>query len=236
MSCPTPNHHGSADGYKSDKAMGCNCAVFDSICFTILSLCTIGGIAVLLSIAIAVVYNLELTPLDTSVLVWLIVALCITASVLFTALYLTCCQWKAGKILLAVIYTIFDLFLLLAAVCVFALRSTVLQQIGKMWTDQKQSSIVLYFEELLNCCGFNERPAHCAEGTVSCYDRLNFYLSKYNAVIGGVLLGLFALLLVGVVISYIRAFSKPPRKEEDTKAQEMQEIQENLNIGSTVWY
>ena len=220
--------------------MKCNLAIFDSVCFTVLSLCTLGVIVVLLGIGIIVVYNLELTPLDTSIFVWMVVALCAACVVLCSALYLTCCKWKYAKLILAIIYTIFDLVILLAAISVFALRSSLLKQIGRMWTDEGQSSIVLYFEEMFNCCGYNEKPSHdCGNRTMSCYETLNNYLAAYSSGIGGILVGIFIILLVGVIISYIRAFSKPEINTDDMQSTSNQ-IGEPLNMGRdgalAVWF
>jgi hypothetical protein len=213
-----------------------NSAAFDAAWFTVLSICTIGGICVLISIGIAVVYNLDVTPFDTSILAWLIVALCISTFVLSSALYLTCCNLKYGKLILAVLYTAFDLFVLFAGIAIFTLRPSILVQIGKFWTNHDQSGIVLSLEKGFDCCGFNQNAARDCGDKQTCYTALNRQLTQSSGAIGGSLLAVFVVLLVGVIISYIRALRKPPTGPDSTKSNEMVQIQEKLTHGSTIWF
>jgi hypothetical protein len=182
------------------------------------------------------VCNLDATPFDTSILVWLIVALCISTFVLSSALYLTCCNLKYGKLILAILYTAFDLFVLFAGIAIIALRPSILAQIGKFWADGGQSGIALSLEERFGCCGFNQPPARDCGDKQSCYTAIERQLAQSSGAIGGSLLSVFVLLLVGVVISYIRVLKEPPTVPDSTKSNEMVQIQEKLTQGSTVWF
>jgi hypothetical protein len=217
--------------------MAFDLSLFDTICFTVLSLSTVGSVCALISVGIAVVYHLELTPLDASILVWLIVALCISTFVLFSALFLNCCNLKYGKLVLACLYAAFDLFVLAVAIGVLALRPVVVEEIGALWTDVESTSLVVYLEEQFDCCGFYERPSHdCKERTQTCYDVIDSQLAQYSGVAGGVMLGMFVLLLVGVVISFIRALAKRGKPKETPKGREMAQIQEKLTHEGPSWF
>jgi hypothetical protein len=213
-----------------------NSGTFDTVWFTILSLCTIGGVCVLISIGIGVVHNLDVTPFDTSILVWLIVALCISTFVLSSALYLTCCNLNYGKLILAILYTAFDLFVLFAGIAIIALRPSILAQIGKFWADGGDSGIVLSLERRFDCCGFNEQHARECGDKQNCHTALDKRLAQSSGAAGGSLLAVFVVLLIGVIISYIRALKKPPLVLDSTKSNEMVQIQEKLTQGSTVWF
>jgi hypothetical protein len=166
------------------------------------------------------------------------VALGVAVSVLFIAFYLNCCQWRFTKILLAALYTIFDLFLLAAGVAVFSFRRQVLDRLGDLWVDDVDSSIEENFEQKLDCCGFKTQPPYrsCEADTRVCYDVLEEELARYSAWIGGIAIALFVLLLIGVCIAYYRACAKPPPPEDFVKSQEMAQIQAQLNEGGSIWF
>jgi hypothetical protein len=211
-------------------------SVFDTIWFTALSFCTIGGICALLAAGLAVVYHLELTPLDASLLVWLVVALCIATFVLCSALFLACCNLKYGKLVLAVLYALFDLFILAAAIAILALRATVLDEIGALWADAESSALVGYLEDHFQCCGFYEAPHSCRYGGQTCFNVIDTELARYSGAVGGALIALAVLLLVAVVVSFVRAFAKPGRRREPPRAQEMAQIQEKLTREGPSWF
>jgi hypothetical protein len=212
-------------------------AFLDTVWFTAITVCSIGGICGLIAAGIAVLCNLELTPLDTSILVWMIVALCISTVILFSALYLICCDLKTGKLILAGLYTVFDLFILFIAIAILALRPSIVEEIGKAWTDESQSSIVVYLEEQFECCGFNQKPNRdCKERTESCRTAIDDQLEKYSGLIGGILIGAFAVFAVAVVLSYFRALKKPAGTVEDNKTEEIRQFQDKLAPESQFWF
>jgi hypothetical protein len=214
--------------------MAFDSAIFDGVCYTILSLLTVGTICVFLGLSLYFVWTLDLTAYDTNVVVWLFVAFAISVVVLFLALYLNCCRWRYSKVSLAVLYTFFDLFLLLAAVAVFSFRTQVVDQLGTLWTQQAQSSIVRYLEERLHCCGFSEGCPGPAQPP-ACAPVLEAELAKYSGWIGAILIALFVVLLVGVVIAYYRSCVRPTPDQRE-KEQEMSQIQAQLNEGGNVWF
>jgi hypothetical protein len=178
-----------------------------------------------------------LTSYDTSVLVWLFVALAVAVSVLVVALYLNCCQWRFAKIFLTVIYTIFDLFLLIAAISVFTFRSEVLEQLGGLWSSESGSSIGRYFEREFDCCGFKQNPeAKCPPNKRACFDALEEQLTRYSGWIGGILIALFVVLLVGVGIAFFRSCPRAEPADDFEKSQEMAQIQAQLNEGGSIWF
>jgi hypothetical protein len=61
-------------------------------------------------------------------------------------------------------------------------------------------------------------------------------LARDSGIIGGALIGVFLLLLVGVVISFIRALAKQSRRKEVPKAREMAQIQERLSHEGPSWF
>jgi hypothetical protein len=210
---------------------------FDTVWFTAVSICTIGVICAAIAVSIGVVANLDLTPLDTSILVWMIVAFCVSTVVLFSALYLVCCNLKYGKLVLAVLYTVFDLFILFLALAILVLRPSVVKEIGNVWNDEGQSSIVVYLEEKFDCCGFNQKPDHdCKERTESCRTVIDAQLSKYSTVIGGSLIGGFVLFLVAVVLSFVRALKRPPEVVDESKSEEIRQFQDRLAPDSQFWF
>jgi hypothetical protein len=211
---------------------------FDTIWFIFLSTITFGSICAAFAVAVCFVANLELTRLDTSILVALIVGLCGSAILLFSALYLVWCHLRYGKLVLAISYTIFDLFILVIGIAILAMEpSDLLRQIGRMWTDESESSILLFLEEQFNCCGFNQVPLHDCKGrTQSCFNVFDSVLSRFGVLIGGTLIGVFLLLLVCIVISYIRALKKPPPVSGILRGQEMNSLQERLTGESVTWF
>jgi hypothetical protein len=217
--------------------MPCPPGAGDTVWFTVLNIVSMGGLCAAISVAVCVISRLELTPLDASVLVRLILALCVSTLILFTAQFLTCCRLKYGRLALAVLYTLFDLFVLLCAIATLALRSVILNMVGQIWTDDGQSSIVLLLEERLGCCGFNQIPNHdCPGRNKSCHTALDQKLRKYSGAMGGSLVALFLIFLVGVVVSYIRAFSNQPGAAAGARSHEMVQIQEKLTREETVWF
>jgi hypothetical protein len=212
-------------------------SVFDAIWFTTLSLCTIGAISALILVGIIVVYNLELTPLDATILVWMIVAFCISAVVLASALYLTCCDLKYGKLVLAALYAIFDGFVLLVAIAILTLRPSILNEIGKVWADDSQSAIVVYLEEQFNCCGFDRAPSHDCKGrTSNCRAVVDEQLVKYSAVIAGVSIAVFVVLLAGVVVSCVRALRPSVVVADESKTEEISHLNEKLTADAQFWF
>jgi hypothetical protein len=235
VAVPTFSVHATGVGHKKFRALPTG--AFDTVLFTVLNIVTIGGLCAVISVAVGVVFRLELTPLDASGLVRLILALCASTFVLFTAQFLTCCRLKYGRLALAVLYTLFDLFILLCAIATLALRSAILDELGRIWTDDGQSSIVLLLEERLDCCGFNQNPNHdCAGRTQSCYTAIDQRLAQHSGAIGGSLVGFFLIFLVGVVLSYIRAFSNQQGAAAGARSHEMVQIQEKLTREETVWF
>jgi hypothetical protein len=211
---------------------------FDTIWFILLSLFTLGSICALFVFGVCFVSSLDLTPLDISILVVLIVCLCISAVLLFSSFYLVCCDLRYGKLTLAIFYTTFDLFILGLGISILALEpSDLLKQIGRMWTDESESSIVLVLEEEFDCCGFNQIPLYDCKGrTQSCFNVFEAVLSEKGVLVGGVLIGIFLLFLVGVVISYIRALKKPVVGVGDLPLQDMNRLRERLNGETVCWF
>jgi Na+-transporting methylmalonyl-CoA/oxaloacetate decarboxylase gamma subunit len=205
-------------------------AVCDTICYTALSLSTVGVTSVALAILIYFIWNMELTPFDASVLVWLFVALAISVTVLFVAFYLKCCPWKYSKMVLAIIYAVYDVALLVAAIAVFTMKSSILGNLGSMWNKDPESAFVRYLEGKLKCHGFSGPE----EGT--CEGPLTDLLSKSSGWVGGVLIALFLVLLAGVIIAFYRALAKRKPAPDDVKSQEMAQIQAQLNEGGTMWF
>jgi hypothetical protein len=220
---------------RSQRATGRMCArssLFDAIWFVSLNVFTVGAVCAALCAAVLLVARLDLTPLDLSVLVWMIVGLCASSVVFASSLYIVCCNLRCGKLALAIWYTAFDLLILGLAIGVLALDSSeLLKQIGRMWTDESDSAIVLFVEERLDCCGFNRRPAHdCGARAQSCFNVLTQMLTDHGPEAGGILIAAFLLLLVGVVISYIRALRRAPQAAEITA------LNERLTAESVNWF
>jgi hypothetical protein len=218
--------------------MGCDAQVVDSVWFLVLSIATIGLVSALLLVGVIVVFNLDLIPLDSSVLVWLIVALCISVTVLICALYLQFCLWKYGRLVLAILYTIFDFFLLLAGIVILVWHKSVVNYLGGLWVTDGNGAIVQYIEQKLNCCGFDTDPEdRDCNGRISrCSLVLEDTLGKYGTIIGSIFIVFFVLLLVGVVMSYIRALAQPHVREVLELPSGSTEIKDELTGDSTVWF
>jgi hypothetical protein len=210
---------------------------FDAVWFTALSLCTAGAASALILAGIVVVSNLALTPLDATILVWMIVAFCASAVVLATALFLACCDFRYGKLALAVLYALFDAFVLLVAIAVLALRPSIVAEVGKAWADDGQSAIVAYLEEQFDCCGFDAAPAHDCKGrTQRCSAAVDERLAKYGGVIAGIAIAVFVLLLAGVVVSCIRALRAPAVVADESKTEEITQLNERLTPDAQFWF
>jgi hypothetical protein len=212
----------------------CHPSACDTVCFTILSLFTIGSIVAALSLAIYYTWNMDLTALDTSVLVWLFVALAIAVTALFVVFYLKCCPWQYNKLVLAIVYLVFDSALLAAIIAVFVMRSSLLNSLAGAWSSD--SSVIAELEGKLHCCGYkNQDNRACENVTALCYDAIDKLLSDYSGWVGGVIIGLFVLLTVGVVIAFYRACAEPDRRD-DVKTQEITQVEEPLNERETIWF
>jgi hypothetical protein len=151
---------------------------------------------------------------------------------------LICCNLRYGKLALAIFYTTFDLLILVVAISILAMEpSDILKQIGRLWTDESESSIVLFLEEQFGCCGFNQLPSHDCKGrTQSCFNVFDTVLSNYGVRVGGILIGVFLLFLICVVISYLRALRKPPLVSGAPRGEEMTSLSEPLTGDSVIWF
>jgi hypothetical protein len=214
--------------------------IFDTLFFTIATLFTIGFISALIAVCITFISTLELTELDISILVWLIVAFCVSTVILFSAFYLICCNLKSGKLILTGFYTAFDLFILLIAVAIFAFRPSIVTLIGQIWSDESQSSIEVYLEEKFNCCGFNQKPNHdCKERIERCKDVIERKLERSSGLIGGILIGAFVVFLGIVIVSFIRALKKGEvggGAVEESRSEEIRQFQDKLAPDAQFWF
>lgn len=180
--------------------------VFDALLFAFLSFLTMGGICATQSYMIVTIHVLNMTELDREIMVGLIISQCVSVVLWVWTFYIMCCGLAYWRLVLAIVYTIFDLVFLGLTIAIFGLRPLVLKYIGQMWTDKGQSAIVIYLEEALNCCGFNDLPGHdCGLRTASCHDAIASWLTTNDGTIGGISGGVFIVLLCGVVLGYVRA-------------------------------
>jgi hypothetical protein len=212
----------------------CDSSACDTVCYSILSLFTIGSIVVALSLAIYFAWNMDLTAFDTSVLVWLFVALSVSVTVLFVVFYLKCCPWQYNKLVLAVVYLLFDAALLAAIIAVFVMRSSLLDGIAGAWSPD--SSFIAYLEEKLHCCGYTSQDDRdCKDVNTICHDAIDRLITEYSGWVGGILIGLFVLLTIGVIIAFYRACVKPKPRDQ-IKAQDIAQVEDMLNDGQTIWF
>jgi hypothetical protein len=211
--------------------------VGEGACYLVLTFATMGLTCALALAGVILLINFPLSEVDATVLTWLIIALCISLTVLISALYLQFCLWKYGKLVLAILYTIFDAFLLAAGVTILVSSGGIISYIGTFWTKDPNGPIVQFIEDSLQCCAFDVLPdnKYCDTNIPRCYTILSDTFGRYSNIVGGVFVGLFAALLVGVVVSYKRALKKPTVHEieqEERKAQ----WSEPLNDDGTVWF
>ena len=221
---------------------------FDNILVTFLTLLTLGVICGILLTAILVLVKLPLTEFDTSILTLLIVAFCISVVALYYGLITQYCNWKYAKLVMGIIFAILDIFLFVCGITIFALKTKIIDDIGKLWlASSPQSAIAIYFENYYGCCGFDENTnSHCNITNQTDSANSNFdetqqiskgfckesIASSVN-LLGIIIIVLFALLLIVVIFTLISTYRLGQRPQDP----ELTDYQGQLDANSpVVWY
>lgn len=224
----------------------------NGVFMTFMTLITLGAACGILLTSILVLMRYPLTEIDTSILAWLIVAFCISVVALFYALINQFSDWKYSKLIMGIIFSLFDILLLFLAILLFTFRSNAIAKFGELWTSTTtQSAIVQYFEDYFKCCGFDENTnIHCGSDDQIhpkiyksdedvetpkplCLDEITSSLNTNANFLGSIIIALFALLLFVIILTFINAYRQLKRPEDP----ELTDIQGQLNSNDVaIWF
>lgn len=206
----------------------------DSIVFALFSFIIFGVVISVLTWAVAFVSQLELTKLDTTLLMWLVIVICITSVMLFYSLYALCWNCKFTKLALAIEYLVFDLALGFMGIMIFAFEDDIIINVRKIWVKAETSGTIKYVQDQLKCCGYDKNTSLiCPENIQYCGPLLEEQIDNVRTTVGYILAGFFGLVLLGVIFAFIRACSKPRDPDESSKSFD---VEENLNNYERVWF
>lgn len=182
----------------------------ESFIFAGISIVIFGLIVAFLSWALYVISQLEYTSLDTSLFMYLVIALCVTALILFYSLFSLCWDCRFTRISLAIVFMIYDLAIGAMTVLIFLFEDRIIANVKKIWMMAETSGTIHYIQEKLNCCGYDsETTLQCSPGVQYCGTLLEDQFRKYKNIIGGSLAGFFVVILIGVIYAFYRACASP---------------------------
>lgn len=208
-----------------------------NLCFTILTLLTIGVTLGVFIVCILWCYKYGVTKIEEAniILIISVIGLCVSALIFFFGVYASFCGKKCAKSILAIIYLIYALGLCALAILIFAFKTQTLETFKK-FLERKPDELVIQLENLLKCCGYDddynktwcETEASIEVKDVRCKPIIesNYKYAQYAA---GVLIGLFILLMVGDVIAFRLICRK--ENDEERKNQNREQLSTPLTYG-----
>lgn len=173
--------------------------------FTILSLITIGASTALFAIALYFIAT-KFKDISNTLMVIVVLALCVSILVLLFALYASVKGNKCVRTILVFIYIIYAFIVGAAAIFLFAFKGKLMDLIETGVKDKNNSDIIHSITEAFKCeMNVNETVNHTKQyyfkGS-NCEDEVSkFYKAKLPP-IGGCLIGIFVILVIGIVLSF----------------------------------
>lgn len=171
--------------------------------FTILSLITIGASTALFAIALYFIAT-KFKDISNSLLIIVVIALCVSVLVLLFAFYASCKGNKCVRTILVFIYIIYALIVGAAAIFLFAFKGKLMGLISD-GVEKNNSDLIHSIQEGFNC-KMNSNTTK--NGTVyyfygsECDDKVNSFYKAKLPPIGGCLVGIFVILVIGIVLSF----------------------------------
>jgi len=164
-----------------------------SFLFAVLTLLTIGASTVVFVFLVIYFNKIHMKSVSESLLIGVIIGLCVSILVLLYGAYASCCGGRCHKLVLTVLYLVFSLVLGAIGVALLAVKGEVEKGLAMLWSTGK-TDVTDSLEEGFSCKGWGEASDSCK--TVI----MDFY-SKWGTIAGGALIGLFVLLMIGVVFA-----------------------------------
>lgn len=175
--------------------------------FTILSLITIGASTALFAIALYFIAT-KFKDISNTLMVIVVLALCVSILVLLFALYASVKGNKCVRTILVFIYIIYAAIVGAAAIFLFAFKGKLLSLINT-GVEKNNSDVIHSISEGFNCKMGTEQVI--IEGQTktkyyfynsSCESAVNSFYKAKLPPIGGCLVGIFVILVIGIILSF----------------------------------
>ena len=142
--------------------------------------------------------------------------------ILIFALYASIWGNICSRIVLSVILIIEDAIILIVAIVLFCMQSSINNAIEKQWIDPKNIDKLLPYENEYECCGWENQTLENRNCSISvtCKGPIEDYIETYVIGFGVVMIILFIVLTVGIVILIIEAKGDIQAKKEAEKEDE----------------
>lgn len=166
--------------------------------FTILSLITIGASTALFALALYYIAT-KFKDISNTLMTIVVLALCVSILVLLFALYASIKGNKCVRTLLVFIYIIYAVIVGAAAIVLFAFKQKLINLI-QTGVEKNNTDLIHSITEGFKC-KMIEKPKLTFIGS-DCENKVNsFYKSKLPP-IGGCLIGIFVILVIGIILSF----------------------------------
>ena len=185
-------------------SMCCTKQNCNSFCFAILTIFTLGASVGILSFAIYCCTYVKIDQAYDRLIIYVIVALCVSILILIFGLYSSCCGGNCSKTIMTVIYVVYGVALFALGIIAFSCKSKVMDKIGDLW--KHNNTVVPDIEKKVGCCGWDNYTQECSETQELCSKLVEDLYTKWGYVVGGLLLGLSILLIVSSIVALVYAF------------------------------
>ncbi|KAH0795233.1 Tetraspanin family protein [Histomonas meleagridis] len=168
--------------------------------FTLLTLITVGATVALFSIALYAV-NKNFEGYSASLKTGLIIALVISIVVFIFGIYASFSKNRCVKCILSIIYIVYAIFVLIMAIVILALGGAISEVISREF--QSNPDFRSSFEKTFNCYTWNSNTSNN-----TCQSVFDSSFGVARKAIGGCLLGIFFLLLIGIIVAFCHVCRK----------------------------
>ena len=129
------------------------------------------------------------------------IVICVLCGLLLLfAIYASCCGKRCAKSTLGILFLVFMIILIIFAICIWALRETILNWVGKHYTDKELWKIV---PQVVTCCNEPTGWDTCSDvSQKACRSVFSDFLRKFGNIVGAVLVVLAVLLLIGAIVAF----------------------------------
>lgn len=184
-------------------------------CFlSVLSVVIIGLTMLLLIAASISAKSTAVSKYDQKIFAVLVTFSIVSAGVLAFSLYAAICGKSCAKVVLSILFIIYDIFILIIGISLLASKSTymhsfedVFKEAGKIYEQFKKKEDI---ERDYDCCGYDINDSYgedCPNSSLPCKPFIEKEINTFMFVVGILALLLFILLTVGIVLSFVEAYN-----------------------------
>ena len=206
--------------------MGYKCA------FTALAIGIIGLVIGVLLIGIIVLAQIDMNGLDSSILLTLSIALCISVVLLAYAFYAIYCYGKYSRMVLGVVFIILATGILMIGISVLVMRSNIVRQARYLWSEKEVSAAGKWLEEKLECCGFDDSTKRNCQIEARCEDKLSSLIENYSGWIAGISIGISVVVYLILIYAWWQLCKNTDKGTDQLRTQSLEEPLQN----TTDWF